>query len=200
MASAPQPMSWHDVSSLDEFADLLEHLSQAVEAARTPHGDQSRPPLADRSLNDYFWAWSRLLGDGLYRDGPLPQERDGNPGWRGLAFQAHTALTAAPGYNCALADSELQWQEVTSAPTLRQFLGALATDLARDQRETRERAERGLWAGDGGSWAHHDLAAFLETWAASLRAEHVGPDPFPPVEPVTWQSIAIQLSAAQVYE
>lgn len=195
-------MSWHDVNSVDDFVEFLLQLNRVVHEARARRDDQSRQPLADRSLNDFFWAWSRVLGDGLYRDGPLPLEDDGRPGCRGLAFQAYTALTAVPSYNCVLADSDLPWQDVTSAPALRQFLGALATDLARDQRQLRERAERGQWAGDGGNWAYHDLAAFLETWAAWLHAAccTLNLPPRHPIEPVTWQSIAIQLSAARVYE
>ncbi|WP_189954392.1 hypothetical protein [Streptomyces alanosinicus] len=76
-------------------------------------------------------------------------------------------------------------------------LVALAVDFRRDERERRARAERGEWAGDGGTWAHGILGDWLDAWAWWLRATtpvHAR------LEPVTWRSIALQLGAAQGYE
>ncbi|MEV7523524.1 hypothetical protein [Streptomyces sp. NPDC091371] len=87
--------------------------------------------------------------------------------------------------------------EVDGADSLRMYVATLAVDFARDQRETRVKADRGEWAFDGGSWAHGDLHAVLESWAAWLAAD----TPYhAKLEPVTWRSVADQLSAAQIYE
>ncbi len=77
------------------------------------------------------------------------------------------------------------------------YAATLATDFARDQREYQTKISRGNWAGDGGSWAHGTLYNWLDAWAAWVGADsplHVQ------LEPVTWRSVALQLSAAKIYE
>ncbi|WP_145911303.1 hypothetical protein [Kitasatospora viridis] len=92
---------------------------------------------------------------------------------------------------------------VAGPEELRALLRALAADYARDRAWRADREARGLWAGDGGGWASGSLAGFLESWEAWLGASLGKPPRFsdvPPVEPVTWASVAWQLGAARVYE
>ncbi|MGW0536589.1 hypothetical protein, partial [Streptomyces sp. NPDC003032] len=66
----------------------------------------------------------------------------------------------------------------------------------RDQQTTQAKTSRGQWTGDGGSWASSTLSQMLESWAAWLADT-----PFhTQLEPVTRQSVARQLAAAQIYE
>ncbi|MEU6961292.1 hypothetical protein [Streptomyces chrestomyceticus] len=84
-----------------------------------------------------------------------------------------------------------------TAGDLLMYAASLATDFSRDQRDCQAKAERGEWTGDGGSWAHGTLYDWFEAWGAWVGADsprHAG------LEPVTWRSIALQLSVARSYE
>lgn len=114
--------------------------------------------------------------------------------------------TPTPGFNCALADSRTELDEVVSVNDLRMPAATLATDFAREQREIKEKIRRGESKWGGGTWAHGQLDAFLSAWAAWLEDTRLKPLPAlmvkhgikrQPVEPVTWQSIAVQLRGAR---
>ena len=153
--------------------------------------------LAHQSINGFLWGWVRLLGGRLDGTDLLHEEAPGRPGWRGLAYQLDMARTTPPGFNCALADSGTTSDDVHTAWDLRMYAATLATDSARDQREWQAKIDRGEWASDGGSWAHSTLYDWLDAWAAWVGATsplHAQ------LEPVTWRSVALQLSAAKIYE
>ncbi|MEU5690146.1 hypothetical protein [Streptomyces venezuelae] len=191
--------SWQQVKSRQDFTTYLQQLSVDCETA-CDDGQDTHTPAAqcwtNRSVDGLLWAWVRLLESRIDGRDPLHEEAPGRPGWQGLAFQVDTLRTAPPGPDRAPADSVTDWEEVDSAHGLRLYTAALAVDFARDQRRTQARADHGEWAGDGGSWASGTLAQMLESWAAWLADT-----PFHTrLEPVTWQSVALQLSAARIYE
>ncbi|WP_405959437.1 hypothetical protein OG239_43100 (plasmid) [Streptomyces sp. NBC_00868] len=140
-------------------------------------------------VDDVLLRWAAALPD---------QAPD--PGWAGLADQLLGAL-AAP--SAGLADPVPLGSEppVATAGELCTLLPALAADYARDRAWSADRRARGLWAGDGGGWASSSIAGFLESWeswlGSSLSTELSG---VPPIEPVSWASVAWQLGAARVYE
>lgn len=187
---------WQAVGGLTDFSGFLLQLAQELERESEKSLEQGlkqqATPHGARSLNDFFWAWFRVLGDGLYRGGFLPLNADDVPGWRGLAFQVRAALTVRPSFNCVYADSDLTWQEVGTPQHLRQFLGMLSTDVARDRHLVSQHSLS----------RHSDLARFLEAWGRWLHDEYLRTHPWldREIEPVTWQSIAIQLEAARGYE
>ncbi|GAA2305145.1 hypothetical protein GCM10010149_63630 [Nonomuraea roseoviolacea subsp. roseoviolacea] len=81
------------------------------------------------------------------------------------------------------------------------FLELMAHDFAADQAE----CERAWNAGNKyheGRWAHRYVGDFLEAWAAWLRNGCIREGaPFGDVvEPLTWQSIALQIRVGSVYE
>lgn len=191
--------SWSQVDSRQDFAAYLHLL--AADSEQACNGQDPHAPAAqrwtNRTVNDFLWGWVRLLGRRIDGTDLLQEEAPGRPGWRGLAFQLESARTSPPAFNCALADSGTQPHEVDSAIDLRWYAATLATDFTRDQRELRAKIRRGEWAGDGDSWAHSTLYDWLDAWAAWVGTNsprHTR------LEPVTWRSIALQLSAAQIYE
>ncbi|MDX3074095.1 hypothetical protein ACIP98_29640 [Streptomyces sp. NPDC088354] len=142
-------------------------------------------------IDDILLRWAGTLPD----EGP-------EPGWQGLADQLLSALDAP---SVGLAEPAPLGDEppVSSPGELRVLLLALAADFARDRAWTQDRLAQGLWAGDGGGWASGSMAQFLESWEAWLGARLGRPPAFPgvpPIEPVTWASVAWQLGAARVYE
>lgn len=191
--------SWQQVKSWQDFTAYLQRLSADCETACD--GQDPRIPAAQRwtnqSVDGFLWAWVRLLQGRLDDTDLLHEEAPGQPGWQGLAFQLDTLRDSPPGFNSAPADSVTEPYQVSSAHDLRLYAATLATDFARDDRETQAKISRGEWAGDGGSWASGTLSQVLESWSAWLAAD----TPFhAQLEPVTWRSVAHQLSAAQIYE
>ena len=191
--------SWQQVDSRQDFAAYLRFLAFDCEGACGTQDYEA--PTAQRwthqSINGFLWGWVRLLGGRLDGTDLLHEEAPGRPGWRGLAYQLDMARTTPPGFNCALADSGTTSDDVHTAWDLRMYAATLATDSARDQREWQAKIDRGEWASDGGSWAHSTLYDWLDAWAAWVGATsplHAQ------LEPVTWRSVALQLSAAKIYE
>lgn len=85
---------------------------------------------------------------------------------------------------------------------LRTLLHAMAADYARSRAWTADRQAAGQWPHDGGGWANASLAGFLESWESWLSSWLGRPrrsSGVPPIEPVTWESVALQLGAARVY-
>ncbi|MFD3456195.1 hypothetical protein ACFWVC_28960, partial [Streptomyces sp. NPDC058691] len=102
----------------------------------------------------------------------------------GLAHQLDTARTTPPTFDPVLAGSAVISDDVDSARDLRMYAGALATDFGRDRREVLARISRCEWAHDEDAWA-----AWVNDTPLTDR-----------LEPVTWRSVALQLSAARIYE
>ncbi|MER7768833.1 hypothetical protein [Kitasatospora sp. NPDC096140] len=142
-------------------------------------------------VDDVLLRWAAVLPD-----------HAPDPGWPGLARHLLDAL-AAPSAGLAAPAALADEPPVATSGDLRTRLRALAADYARDRAWRADRRARGEWAGDGGGWASASLAGFLESWDSWLDASLGRPPRFPgvpPVEPVTWASVAWQLGAARVYE
>ncbi|MFB1047271.1 hypothetical protein [Streptomyces chrestomyceticus] len=193
--------SWQHVACRADFAAYLSFLS--IDCERACNGQASEAPASQhwlhRNIDDFLWSWAHLLSGRLNGTGLLHEEGPGRPGWRGLAYQLDTARTAPPEPQLirALAVSGTKPEEVDTAGALLMYAASLATDFSRDQRDCQTEAERGEWTGDGGSWAHGTLYDWFEAWGAWVGADsprHAG------LEPVTWRSIAVQLSVARSYE
>ena len=187
---------------MDSRADFAAYLLALAFGSDLACGRQgSEAPTAQlwthQSINGFLWGWVRLLGSRIDGTDLLHEEAPGQPGWRGLAYQLDTVRTTPPGFNCALADSGTKPEEVDAVRDLRMYAATLATDFARYQREMQAKAERGEWAGDGGSWAHSTLHDWLDAWAAWVDQDSPS---HAQLEPVTWRSIAVQLSVARIYE
>ncbi|MER5891051.1 hypothetical protein ABT160_45180 [Streptomyces sp. NPDC001941] len=177
MTPLPNP----EVQSSADFRDLLLLLV----------GHFQRPGTPTPQIDDVLLRW----------EGTLP-ERAPQPGWSGLAAQLLTALAAPPAGPAEPAPLSRE-QEPSGPLELQAFLRALAADYARSRAWTEDRVARGLWAGDGGGWASGSLPQYLESWHAWLDTwldERRDPRDVPPIEPVSWESVALQLEAASAYE
>jgi hypothetical protein len=93
------------------------------------------------------------------------------------------------------------WEEVETSTDFVAYLQLLAEDFEADAHATAELRRNGQPYADG-EWAHSTTGAFLESWAAWL-GRRLEPDlrwELTEVEPPTWQTMAINLAAARVYE
>ncbi|MER8188519.1 hypothetical protein [Kitasatospora sp. NPDC094015] len=174
----------NNVKSGEDFRALLRGLMERFEdlGAEAPQ------------IDDVLLRWAAALPD-------LP-DQGSEPGWSGLADQLLSAVDA-PSVGLAEPAALRDEPSVASPAELRALLLALAADFARNRAWTEDRLARGLWAGDGGGWASGSMARFMESWDAWLGARLGKPPRFPgtpPIEPVTWASVAWQLGAARVYE
>ncbi|MFF0391457.1 hypothetical protein ACFYS8_22660 [Kitasatospora sp. NPDC004615] len=155
-----------------------------------------------RRLSAHFAGQGPDVDDVLLRWAAALPEQAPDPGWSGLADQLLGALAAPPAGPAEPAPLGEELDVATSGE-LRILLRALAADYARDRAWTADRVARGLWAGDGGGWASGSLAGFLTSWESWLDSSLGLPPRFsdaPPIEPVTWTSVAWQLDEARVYE
>ncbi|MFE2144907.1 hypothetical protein ACFXA3_24735 [Streptomyces sp. NPDC059456] len=171
--------AWERVESRRDLVAYLLLLSAEDEGAR-----------AHRGVDGFLWGWVTVLDRHLDGTAVL----DG--GWRGLACQLYRARTSEPRPDAALAEPPTDEDAVSDAARLRRYVATLAVDFARDRQEVRARAARGLWAGDGGSWAHGTARAWFDGWASWLAETPWAHE----LEPVGWRSIAEQLGAARIYE
>ncbi|MFD9125244.1 hypothetical protein [Kitasatospora sp. NPDC059571] len=146
------------------------------------------------SVDDFLLRWAAVL------DG----HDTADPGWSGLAGQLRAALAATPAGAVGPAALPVSAEDGVDSPqALRRYLALLAADFVLDRQEMAAVAARGGWTGDGGRWSYARLPDVLDTWASWLAAvlDRPGGRPWaPPVEPVTWASVAEQLGAARVYE
>jgi hypothetical protein len=85
------------------------------------------------------------------------------------------------------------WAQIETREDFVAYLQLLAVDFEADERELVERRGAGHFVLEG-RWAHGSVAAVLDAWAAWLQ------DTQEDLEPLTWRSLALQLSAARVYE
>ncbi|GAA1103538.1 MULTISPECIES: hypothetical protein [Kitasatospora] len=169
------------VETGEDFRGLLKRLAR--------HFESLGPNAPD--VDDVLLRWAAALPD---------QAPD--PGWTGLAAQLLAAITA-PSAGLAVPAPMDTEPPVSTSGDLRVLLRTLAADYAQDRKRQEDRRARSLWAGDGGGWAHDSLGSFLESWDAWLGASLGRPPRFPgipPIEPVTWTSVAWQLGAVRVYE
>ncbi len=187
------------MKSRQGFAAYLSFL--AVDCEQACSGQDAEPPTVsrwtNRTIDGLLWGWVRLLGGRLDGTDLLHEEAPDRPGWQGLAYQLDTVRTTSPGLNFVLADSGTEPDEVNTPRDLQRYAATLATDFVRDQEEYQAKVDRGQWAGDGGSWAHSNLCDWLGAWAAWVGANSL---PHAQLEPVTWRSVALQLSVARIYE
>ncbi|MFI5532916.1 hypothetical protein ACIA8O_30710 [Kitasatospora sp. NPDC051853] len=171
----------NEVETGEDFRVLLRRLIARFE------GLGSGAPEVD----DLLLRWAGLLPD-----------RAPEPGWPGLADQLLRAVDA-PSAGHAEPAPLAEEPPVASSGELRVLLRTLAADYARARAWTRDRVDRGLWAGDSSGWASGSTARFLESWESWLGDSLGRPARFPgtpPLEPVNWASVAWQLGAARVYE
>ncbi|MYW04529.1 hypothetical protein [Streptomyces sp. SID3343] len=205
---------WQLVHCRADFATYLRFLARDGERARSdPEPDEhTARRLPHTSIDGFLWGWFRLLGSGL--DGTdSVYETAGPLGWRELAHQLDAVRTTPPGFDHESADRgfgpdgdaraapgshvDIEPEQVDTARDLRRYIAVLATDFARDRREHPVSTDPGEAAGADGGWAHGTLSDWLEAWSAWIG------DTSPShghVDPVTWRSVARQLSAARVYE
>ncbi|MFK4264587.1 hypothetical protein [Streptomyces milbemycinicus] len=199
MSASRSIESWQQVKSRQGFAAYLSFL--AVECGQACSGQDAESPTVsrwtNRTIDGLLWGWVRLLGGHFDGTDLLHEEAPDRPGWQGLAYQLDTVRTASPSFNFVLADSGIEPDEVDTPRDLQRYVATLATDFVRDQEECQAKIDRGQWAGDGGSWAHSNLCDWLDAWAAWVGANSPR---HAQLEPVTWRSIALQLSAARIYE
>ncbi|WP_405014184.1 hypothetical protein [Kitasatospora sp. NBC_01539] len=160
------------VASGADFAALLARLAAAL------------GPDAP-AVDDFLLRWAALLPG-------LPAAA---PGWPGLAAQVRAALAAPPtGGAVPAADGPTDEPDVCGPDDLAALLEVLAADFARHRT-----AAADVVRPTAGSWAHHTLPDVLESWAAWLTFALGRPRPLglPPVEPVTWAAVAMQVLAAR---
>jgi len=191
--------SWQQVESRADFGAYLRFLAGDCEQACSISApeDPTAQRWTHRSIDGFLWGWVRLLGSRIDGTDLLHEETVGRPGWRGLAYQLDTVRTTPPGSIRTSPDPGTTPEKVDTAEDLRLYAATLATDFARHERETQAKITRGEWAGDGGSWAYNTLPDWLAAWAAWVGANSPR---HAQLDPVTWRSAALQLSAARVYE
>ncbi|MEU6341529.1 hypothetical protein ABZ883_11350 [Streptomyces sp. NPDC046977] len=199
MSPSPTAGSWHHVESRQDFAAYLEHLAADCERACTGRATGELPAgrWTNQSVDRFLRGWARLLGHRINGTDLLHEQAPGRPGWQGLAHQLDAARTATPAPVTVGAVPGITSEQVESAEDLRTYVTALAADFDRDRQECLARIRRGGRADDGSGWAHGTLYNWLEAWAAWVG----GTSPLHgQLEPVTWRSVALQLSAARIYE
>lgn len=192
--------SWQLVDSRQDFAAFLRFLS--FDCGHPRSGTDCETPEAQQwvhtSIQGFLWGWVGLLGRRHNGKDLLHEEAPGRPGWRGLAYQLDTVRTSSPGYNCILADSGLtNPEEVDNPNDMRMYAATLAMAFPRDPRERQAKIEGREWAGDGETWAHSTLHGWLASWAAWVGTNS---PMHAQLDPVTWRSVALQLSIARLYE
>lgn len=178
MAEIRSCADWQHVGTLEDLQEYL--LVLPAEANETDRWKNTTIPT-------FLAAWAAYLsgnGGGVEI-----------PGWRGLAFFLFEARNSDPHTSGNSGRFSISPENVDSGSDLVSYLMWLCRDFALDQEETAERARRGLWAHEG-RWAHSDLGAWFEAWAAWLAEQRVRSR----IEPVTWRSCALQLAASRVYE
>ena len=193
-----------DVDSADDFVAYLRLLAADAERA-----EQGTGRWLNTTIPDFLSAIDTLLG--LPRD----QAARGDSAfvepvmttWRELAVLLHKAANERPVTRLDETDEQADAKAVDSLASLRAYLRWLIEGFRLDTAEVAERTRVNEWH-NSGRWAHGFLSNWLAAWAAWLEG-YLGPRPAlmvklgierEPVEPVSWRSIAIQLSGARIYE
>jgi hypothetical protein len=127
--------------------------------------------------------------------------------WSEFAVLLHNATTEPPTTSADGVDKHPDAKTVDSLESLRAYLHWLIEDFRLDTAEVAERTRINKWH-NSGRWAHGFLSNWLAAWAAWLEG-YLRPRPAlmvkygierEPVKPMSWRSIAIQLSGARIYE
>lgn len=204
MTRPASAQDWQDVDSADDFIAYLRLL--AADAERAEQGTGS---WLNTTIPDFLTATDALLG--FARD----QAAHGNSvfaepmmtTWWEFAVLLHNATTEPPAALPDTADKHDDAKTVDSLESLRAYLHWLIEDFRLDTAEVAERTRINKWD-NSGRWAHGFLSNWIGAWAAWLEG-HLRPRPAlmvkhgiqrEPVEPMSWRSIAIQLSGARIYE
>jgi hypothetical protein len=190
------------VESAEDFVAYLLLLSSDAEQSR-----EGRTPWRHDTIPDFLEAIAALIrpshgGADLVEGLDLPPIHD----WRYLAALLHAARSAVVKAELQQVEAIEDSDQVDDADSLRGYIRWLIDDYHADEAELAERAAAGLWASEG-RWAHAVMENWLETWAAWLegwyldvRTPEIRVERGASLEPVTWASIALQLSAARIYE
>jgi hypothetical protein len=196
---------WQDVDDLEDFVAYLRLLAGEAELA-----EQSSGSWRNTTIPDFLAAIDSLLA--------LDEEPDARGSnavteltmttWRELAALLRTATTTPAAASTDAGAKNGDAKSVNSLADLRSYLRWLIEDFRLDMAEVAERTRADPW-GYFGRWAHGVLSIWLERWAAWLEGCYLSPLPAlmvklgiqrEPVEPMSWRSIAIQMSGARIYE
>ena len=197
---------WQDVDSLEDFVAYLDLLADEARAAERGAGS-----WRNTTIPDFLAAIDTLLAfhqDQAARGNPAFAESTMTTWWE-LAVLLHNATTEPPATpaDVAVAD-HADANAVENLESLRGYLHWLIEDFRLDAAEVAERVSGNKWDNQG-RWSHGILSSWLGTWAAWLEGSYLKPLPAlmvklgiqrEPVEPMSWRSIAIQLSGARIYE
>ncbi|MEZ0114777.1 hypothetical protein ABH920_008812 [Catenulispora sp. EB89] len=204
-----QPASvedWQDVEGIEYFVAYLHLL--AAEAGAAEHGMGS---WRNATIPDFLAAIGTLLaftqtqialGNPVFAE---PMMTD----WWEVACLLSTARHEAPASLPEATTGNLgDAKAVEGLDSLLDYVRWLIGDFRLDAAEVAERTSWNKWDSQG-RWAYGVLSNWLGTWAAKLEDAYLKPLPAlmiklriqrDPVEPVSWRSIAVQLSGARIYE
>lgn len=204
MTRPASAQDWQAVESAEEFVAYLRLL--AADAERSEQGTGS---WLNTTVPDFLTAIDTLL------DSTRDQAACGNPAfaepmmttWWEFAVLLHNATIEPPAHWPDEAEKHADAKTVDSLEGLRAYLHWLIEGFRLDTAEVAERTRANKWD-NSGRWAHGFLSNWLAAWAAWLEG-YLRPRPAlmikygierEPVEPMSWRSIAIQLSGARIYE
>jgi hypothetical protein len=201
--SAPRHVdAWSVVESAEDFVAYLLLLSRNAEQAR-----EEGTPWRNDTIPEFLTAFADLIRSSHYCADFI--EGFGPPSmnsWRDLAALLHAARGRVARDEQPAPEPISDRADVNDAETLRGYIQWLTDDFQADRADSAERAAAGLWA-HGGRWAHALIENWLGTWSYWLRdwylkisSPELKAERTAQVEPVTWASIARQLSAARIYE
>ena len=189
------------MESAEDFVSYLLLLSRDAERARA-----KGVPWRNDTIPEFLTAFGALIrpshycADFVEGFGPPPMSS-----WRDLAALLYAARGAVTRDGTPSAEPISDCGGVEDAEALRGYIRWLADDFEAGQADLAEQAAAGLWAHEG-RWAHSVMENWLETWAAWLRdwyletsSPELKAERASRLEPVTWASIAHQLSAARIY-
>lgn len=200
MTRPTSAQDWQDVDTLADFVAYLYLL-----AAEARFAEESGGQWRNTTIPDLLAAIDTVLE----QDRANPESAEPTmTTWSEFAALLLNATTEPPTIPSEAADKHADADTVDSLEDLRAYLHWLIEDFRLDTAEVAERTRINKWDNEG-RWAHRTLPEWLGTWAAWLNDAYLKPLPAvmvrlgiqrPPVEPMSWNSIAIQLSGARIYE
>lgn len=190
------------VESAGDVVAYLLLLSRDAEQAR-----EKGMPWRNDTIPEFLKAFADLIRSSHYCAdfnegfGPPPMNS-----WRDLAALLHAARGAMARGELPAPEPINDRRGVDDSETLRGYIQWLIDDFQADQTDLAKRAAAGLWTHEG-RWARAILENWLKTWSYWLRdwylktsSPELKAERAARLEPVTWTSIAHQLSAARIYE
>jgi hypothetical protein len=194
--------AWTVVESAEDFASYLLLLSRDAGQAR-----EKRMPWRNDTIPEFLAAFGEIIRPSHYCADFVevfasPPLND----WRDLAALLFSARGDVTRDEAQPPEPVSDHAGVDDVESLRGFIRWLVDDFRADQADLAKRAAAGSWAHEG-RWAHSVIEKWLETWAAWLNDWHLrasAPEPKAErtecLEPITWASVALQLSAARTHE